>query len=386
MSTLAGILTTAQNGTIAVNGLIAQFKTIFSNLWGNKRDAISGAYTVLNTDKAQTIALGGGAFYTLTLNAASTYDTNFFAYILNEDTTRAKTIAASGLANFFLWPGQSILIFSQNNVWHAGPSFQRWAKSGVQFFADPVNGSNSNDGLAPGAGGAVATITQAAQLLYQNIDCQNGEPTINLAAGTYIESVGLSGQLTGANVCLIAGAGSGSVTWKPGGSGYCLLVGDNAECQVQGIKFDNAGGANDSIAIASHQTGVIDVLNDINFGTFPSAGASRHISMDQGGFINLPSNYTISGLAAWHINAGPGAVISQGAAGTITFTGTYTIGIMYRLTGVRMTFAGVESYSVGTVTVTSQYAVDFGTMLQLQGTTPPGGGGTGNGIHGCVVA
>jgi hypothetical protein len=59
---------------------------------------------------------------------------------------------------------------------------------------------------------------------------------------------------------------------------------------------------------------------------------------------------------------------------------------MYRLTGCFFYFSGVETITAGTVTITSQYQVDFGAMLVLNGTTLSGGAGSGNGAHSCVVA
>jgi hypothetical protein len=353
--------------------------------WTNRRIAKTANYTLTNADAGATVALGGSAFYTLTINAASGYDSDFTITVLNEDTGRGKTIAPNGLTSFILWPGQTCSIYNQNNVWKVNPSFQRWAKGALNLYVDATNGNNSNDGLAAGSGNAVATIATAVSLLYQYIDCQNSAPTINLAAGTYTESITINGQTIGYNYLLFLGAGSASTTWKPGAGGFCLTVGDNAECQVQAIKFDNTSGSTNCIGLSVHQDGVIDVLTDINFGTFPTGGgASRHINSDQGGFINMPASYTISGAANWHMNIGPGTVVAQAAGGTITFSGTFTVSILYRLTGCFMYFSGVESFSIGTATVTSGYSVDFLGVLQLNGTTVTGGAGTT--AHGSQVA
>lgn len=263
----------------------------------------------------------------------------------------------------------------------------RTAYPGVNFYVSP-SGDDTHDGLTPGT--AVKTIARAASLLYTTVDCQNAMPTINLAAGTYTETVTLQGQLTGFNFVRIQGAGSGVTTWKPGAGGSCLIFGDNAEVQLRAMTLDNTGGANDCSGISGHQIFVVDVLDDMVFGTFPGS-VSAHINADAGGFINLPADYTIAGRAAWHINFGIGTVVTQAAAvgHNIVFSGTFTIDVMYRsVLGGRMQFSTAAHYTTGTATVSSAYAVDFGTMISLQSTAFPGawGAGTGNGVHGAVVA
>lgn len=263
----------------------------------------------------------------------------------------------------------------------------RTAYPGVNFYVSP-SGDDTHDGLTPGT--AVQTISRAVQLLYNTVDCQNAMPTINLAAGTYTETVTIQGQLTGFNFVRIQGAGSGVTTWKPGAGGACLIYGDNAEVQIRALKLDNTGGANNCSGLSGHQIFVVDVLDDVVFGTFPGT-SSAHINADVGGVINLPADYTIAGRAAWHINFGIGTVVQQaaGVTHTIAFSGTFTIDVMYRavLAG-RMQFTTAANYSTGTATVTSAYAVDFGTMISLQSTAFPvaWGAGTGNGVHGAVVA
>src|SRR5215469_15684863 len=108
--------------TTAINQM-AQTVEDLGAVLTNSRNAQTSNYTVLNTDDGDTIALGGNVFFTLTFNAASGYNADFMVIVLNEDSYsgpssgRGKTIALSGGTNFILWPGQSVIILNQNNVW-----------------------------------------------------------------------------------------------------------------------------------------------------------------------------------------------------------------------------------------------------------------------------
>jgi phage-related tail fiber protein len=88
-----------------------------NSTWSNTRLAKTANYTVTNADKGATLALGGSAFFTVTLNAASGYDANFAITIVNEDANRGKRISPNGLTSFILWPKQTVRVFNQNNVW-----------------------------------------------------------------------------------------------------------------------------------------------------------------------------------------------------------------------------------------------------------------------------
>jgi phage-related tail fiber protein len=99
-----------------------------NSTWSNTRLAKTANYTVANADKGVTLALGGNAFFTVTLNAASGYDANFAITIVNEDAGRGKRISPNGLASFILWPKQTVRVFNQNNVWQLDPDQQRWKR------------------------------------------------------------------------------------------------------------------------------------------------------------------------------------------------------------------------------------------------------------------
>src|SRR5580693_1422635 len=133
---------------------LSLFDQAFAQCLSQVQTRHTGAYVVQPTDSG-TIILGGNALYTLTVNAASGYSSNFIIAIYNEDTGRGKNIAISGLSSFILWPLQTVVIFNDNNVWKLSPNTQPWViPAGTVFNVDNVNGSDSstNDGLGIGSG------------------------------------------------------------------------------------------------------------------------------------------------------------------------------------------------------------------------------------------
>lgn len=185
-------------------------------IWSNTRLAKTANYTVANTDKAATIALGGSACYTLTFNAASGYDANFSVTVLNEDTAtpRAKIIAISGLANFFLYPGQSVVVFNQNNVWSVqGKSRWRIPSGTTTIYTNQSLGNDSNDGLATGAGNAMATVQAAMIRISRDIDVAGNSVLVQMGAN---ES-GVGGVHLGVNGFFIGTGGGAAITLDGGG-------------------------------------------------------------------------------------------------------------------------------------------------------------------------
>lgn len=174
---------TNSNAAISLSGSAQVFispRAADIGKWSNRRVAKTAAYAVLNADAGATIALAGAAYYALTFNAPSGYDTDFVVAVLNEDTGRGKTISISGGTSFILSPGQTVQIYNQNNVWIVQGQ-GRWrlpgATPGANTYTFRVNnalGSNSAaDGMATGAG-AWQTKQFAMDWLAANID-MNGQ-------------------------------------------------------------------------------------------------------------------------------------------------------------------------------------------------------------------
>jgi hypothetical protein len=393
ITTNANVATNTTGIATNVTAIAATNATVAAlTFLNNARLAKTAAYALANADKGKTIALGGAALYALTLAAVAGYDANFLALIINEDVYvsqgsgtqgRAKIITISNSPqsySFMLWPGQAIIAFIDNGKWQfmpGGNSSQnagyRWKIDGqITIFVDSALGSDSNDGMTTGAGGAFKHIASAVAALYQQFDLNNfGGNIIKLADGTYTEAVTVANSPVGCNVFFITGNTTtpANVAWAaPGNNTACLLLGDAAEVEISGFTF-TAGAFTGCTALAMHQTAICDVLTGIVFGVFTGG---THISTDHGGCsVNLPASYTINGGAAVHIHAGPGCFIGQAGGGTVTLTGTPAFTIIYQYNGPGACISlGLVTFA-GTATGT-KFAGNWLGGFSAGGSTLPG--------------
>lgn len=289
----------------------------------NTRLAKTANYTVLSADTGSTIALSGG-FFTLTYSAANGYSATFLTLVVNEDTSRGKTIALSGLASFILWPGQSIIVYNDNNVWKVfGRS--RWALTGTTtLFVDVVNGNDNNDGLAASTGNAVKTITQAVITIAANqLDLAGNNLIVQLADGTYTSGLHFPGPLMGAfgNASLViqgnAGTPSNVIVTDTDNvnGGIAIAMFQGARCELKNMKLQ--GGALGSDGGLFVETGAVCRLEGgIIFGL---CAAGAHMHFTNGGTIIADSGYSISGNALYHVQSFQGGLFSVQSQ-TINFT------------------------------------------------------------------
>ena len=354
--------------TITANG---------SNLLTNIRLSKSANYTVANADKGATIALGGSAFFTLTFNAASGYDANFICMVVNEDSYvsqgsgtqgRGKRITL-GAFSFILWPGQSFIAFNQNNTWHTHPQSasayfeQRWKLPGqVTIFVDATNGSDSNDGMTTGAGGAVKTLPVAQLILYQQFDCNNFQNTVQMADGTYIQNLTINNSPVGSNVWYLIGNTTtpANVILQPSIAGAILQVNDAAEVITGGWTM-NSNSISGCTGIQVHQTAIVDISYPVVFGTFTSG---THMATDGGGLINMNAAYTISGNASVHVQNGPRGYFNQAGAlaiglGASSFSGGFYNG---NGAGCQFSIAPLTTYT-GTCTAQAWTMQNLASIL-----------------------
>lgn len=115
--------------------------------------SVTGDYTALATDCLKTIAAGGNAQITITVNAASTYGACTLD-ITNVDswgTGAGKKLSVSGLTTnpTVLYPGMTITLLNVNNSWVQKPGLATaQAPLGTKLYVDGVNGDDGNDCLA----------------------------------------------------------------------------------------------------------------------------------------------------------------------------------------------------------------------------------------------
>lgn len=326
----------------------------------NARLAKTAAYTVTNSDKAETIALGGSAFYTLTLGAASGYDANFQIRVLNEDTGRGKTIACNGISSFILWPGQTATVYAQNNVWIVDrPNRYRVPNSSQTLYVDTTNGNDVNDGMATGSGNAVKTIFQAmVNIGARQFDFDasiGGQLLIQLAAGTYAEEIHWPGQLVGgagnATVKIIGNSASPASYILQGANGVVVNTFDGAVLELEGVTLGGSGTIGALISVNSNS--LVRLEAGVVFDFTSSAGT--HITIQTGGQLFVDQNYTIAHdtQTGYHIICNDGGRY-HGQAKTVTFTSSQSYATFaYSTRGGYIDLAGM-TFTLGGNTISGQ--------------------------------
>jgi hypothetical protein len=286
--------------------------------WTNTRLAKTAAYTVRNDDKGKTIALGGSAFYPLIFAAPSDYDANFAVLLVNEDPIRAKTIAPAGLAEFTLWPGQSSFVFNNGKIWqYTDPG--RWRLRGnITLFVDAANGSDANDGLAEGRGGALQTVQEAIFRLQKTVDFNHAGAIVQLAPGTYTtqsDGLHMDGRPVAGHSTSIVLRGAGSTrTILNSISGNALAVYYDSILLVESLRVQAVAGN----AIVCSRKGIVYLGKDVDFG--PTGGCHLSVSFD--GMIMSYGH----GEDAYSISGGAYAHTATGNKGSIALNGaTYHI-------------------------------------------------------------
>lgn len=311
------------------DGLSMSSSVLTSSSLTNTRLAKTANYTVVNGDCGKTIALGGSAFFTLTLSSAATYTTACWYNVVNEDTGRGKLISPDGVTSFILWPRQSVLLNNQNSAWV--PQYQpiRWKlTSNPTFRVDPL-GSDSNDCLGTTTG-ACLTIQGAMNKVCANVDAGNVRVDISVASGTYTENVRLCDPV-GTNM------GGYDLSLTP------RLVGNTATISC---------GANPCF------TGVHSIAGWQIEG-FTTAGSGISIYADANSHIYVGGNTLgTSGASAYDIVATYGGFAE--VVGNITSTNNKAALIYSTVTGSQVIVIGGVNIHFNTVTYSQ--ALVFGSM------------------------
>lgn len=339
--------------------------------WNNTRLAKTGAYTITNSDKSNTIALGGSAFYELTVSAASGYDADFVCVIANEDATRAKAISINGHASFYLWPLQSFMLFNQNNVWQFDRP-PRWKTlAGQTFNVNHASGSNTvttTDGLGTGAA-AFATVQNAIHVINNQLDCNGFIPTIQVADATFTEnSVACLVATVGATyINLFGNSGTpANVVWQISTAG--LTIRDGGILVISGFRF--VATASGMIGISVSQFGVVD-LSNVEFGAFASGFGIQSYQL---GSVNCGAgSYVVDGNCASHWLLQNGSVVVTTSTislpNALTFTSFMTASQNGNFLIVGTTFSGTGA---GAGSTGKKYDVSINATAALNGVTLPG--------------
>lgn len=373
------IASAATSGVSSLNGNIGAL----TGAYLNTRSAYTGANSLQTTDCFKTVALGGSAFYTFTINAASGYNAACHSVIVNEDnvcptngasTCRGKNIAINGYASFILWPGQMFRLVNQNNIWQFNQP-GRWSPLvGMTWHINHASGNNNNDGLATGAG-AFATIQRCIDVMEGLIDFgqANIGPTCKNDAETFTENNAIhTHPLTGYHVISVTGDTTtpSNVVWQVSGTGNTAYQGrDTGMGIITGFKFVSTGTGNNFIQAG--QLAVAD-FGSIEFG---SNSSGYDIQLTPGGSANyFGGTLSITGdMAGWILGTGEGHVLMDGATVSIpnarTFTNFLQLGPLTMVSATGMTFTGAGA---GAGSTGRKYSVSLNSVLSLSGTVLPG--------------
>lgn len=241
-------------------------------------------------------------------------------------------------------------------------------KAGINLYVDPVSGSNSNTGLAPGTGDALATWSKAIDLLLDQYDMRGAPPNIILADGTYteanIEVFGLDGSVLDISLGGAAGHAS-SVIWAVPAGEEGMQIKDSGCLTFHDITIQGGTGAE---CIAVNQTGILDTEPSVIFGNCPGG---THIVGGSGGSVNL-DGHTITGTSyQFHLVALGSTNVSFSNNPISLVAATFTSflyglgGATFNTGGVTFTGAGALSGSTGT-----KFLMEAGAQLLTNGRDP----------------
>ncbi|MDE2472658.1 MAG: collagen-like protein [Bradyrhizobium sp.] len=339
----------------------------------NTRLAKTTAYTLASGDNGDTVALGGSAFYTLTFGAASGYPTGYGVMVVNEDSGRAKALSISGIGTVMLWPLQSCIVYAQNSAWQTQGCGARWRFPGNEtFYADATNGSDSNDCLAAGTGNACATIGHVLAVIRADADSQGNTAFVQLADGTYNESLYEFGDILGGsqNIQITGDATTPTNTVVKAVRGsFAITSTDYGVLTLNHFAINcNSNGGGGMGGVQPSQFGIVD----LNAVTFLDCTGKHDIDVENGGHVNFTEPVTISGNAAGFIYTyGLGSHVDM-AGQAITFSAAVTSS--YFLEAVaqsQIMVNGATFVNPGNLTGQKWIAADL-SYIELGSATIPG--------------
>lgn len=254
---VSGILSIANGGTGSSSGAIG-CSQLPAGVNCNTLSSKTANYTLVTGDCGSTITLGGSAFYTLTVNAASGYSATCSITIANIDTGRGKLMSINGVTfpmGGILWPGQTFTLKNESNVWTLFNVPQRWkVTSAITITVNTAVGNDLNDGLAAGSGNAMATLQAAANRVCAHFDL-TAQPSIQLTTAqthpSFVECAYVSGGLAAgvtsprivgdATATATCTAASNNFTIDGAGSIAVTGVGVTTPWIFQGVKIQSTG-------------------------------------------------------------------------------------------------------------------------------------------------
>lgn len=341
----------------------------------------TAGYTITTSDCWTTVQMGTGSTgqITVTLPSASGFTDGCMVYVKNGDTARGKILSGFPYTGGILWPQQAIGVQVINGAWQTIYNPGRWRVPSTQVIhVDAVNGSNSNDGLASGAGGAVADAQTARTIAAYKLDANGTTTVIAMACGqTHTVPLYMGGIPLGNN--LIELAPDGNCAFSTTTTGPMIVVGDLAEININLTKYGSSGGwncnSNTSNAVSTgciyaHNDAVVDLTGTP---TWTPGGANDNFLFCDGSCRFTIANGITQAGSGWG-----NYIINMSQGGTGTQSGTISASGGGRLNGVYYLFGGAM-LSLGTPNGSGWGATPGTSKIYAQsvlvnnGITPAGG-------------
>lgn len=246
--------------------------------------------------------------------------------------------------------------------------------SAAQNYYVSTTGNDSNPGTS---GSPWLTPQHALNYILANVDLSVNTASVNFADGTYIGNITLGSAWVGGgptNVILNGNSVTPSnVIITSGNASPALsLSGNGTGIQIQNLKIQNtSSGSAISIGVGASLT--------LGIGVIFGAAGSKHVDVENGSQFFGQNNYTISGSAAIHIQAGVNSNVSTNGA-TVTLTGTPAFSTAYVVANDNATIEAIGMTFTGSATG-SRYAVSNNAVINTNGGGvnyfPGNAGGTG---------
>lgn len=279
-----------------------------------------------------------------------------------------------GLSTNFLilGPKQSARLWSDGSSYRVLQKPYR-VKAGMSqhFYIDPVNGLDTNSGIAPSR--PFKKPQAAYDYVNHHFDLNSRGATFKLAPGTYTDQLVASFTLTGWNttgipLVLISGDTSnpGSVVWKTSAGVDAILASSSVYIYIEGIRFDSA--------IRAVFWAFVTIWNSVQFG--PLTGNGAHMIADTYSYINAPYPYELvgGGTMQAHIWASAhGHVLVNAANIYVRQSYTFTAGFAHVNTFGHLAWYPTVNYDAGK-TITSAKTYVYTNGLVQGGNKLPGSG------------
>lgn len=348
-------------GKLIKNITYAAFKALLSLVkgdvgLGNVDNTSDATKAVLSATKLATARnIDGQSFdgtANITVIAPGTHAATGKATPVDADEFAIVDSAASNVLKKLTWANLKATVLS---YLVAGGFIRDRLTASRTYYVDVTNGSDSNDGLASGAGHAFQTIQKAADVI-AGLDINTHNVTVNVADGTYTAGASVLGPWLGSGSVTFVGNTTtpANVIINPA-SGACFQATGGGFITVSGMTLKGQFG------LLSQRGSRIYGTTSLVFG----AASAYHVYAN-GGQVILFNNYTINGGAGVHLLCDSAGQISATNL-AITLTGTPAFPSSYaNAGGVGSSIIGYSCTWTGSATG-PRFSVQQGALINSNG-------------------